>query len=480
MRKASLITLAAIILASCGQSPTEEPLENALQNISEVPSREADNKTDQSTESAKEEKEEEQKPEMEEDIIYGDTNCRDDYDCSQPYYKCGSYKVCEPMPLGAKGMGCDGANQQCNGQGSCECTGNFEGENCDICKEGFTGELCIKCAPWHYGDECLPCTCPQKEGNMCDEGKRGNGTCIACADNNWGDSCQHTSNCFNGVVDVKTGYCQRCNEGWSGRLCNIPNDCKYGVGNFGVNGDGKCAKCYNHGDIASNCEYCQKHWTTVENDHCNACAEGWEGQQCHLEACNSTTSFGRDENEQCVCRAIARGPNCDQCTTHWGFALSMSAQAAIPTNDCTKGAFLDMRPNNYNWYWEGWRQNRWHWSEFYISVRHLPNAQLAMFYTRFYSDEGQKLTYSWEEARIACPAPWRQITKAEAAKDIERIGNIWVVDEDSQNSNQGIYVDLTDGVRRFSSADKTAQYKTICVVEDSIYADVNFVPGLFE
>jgi len=56
----------------------------------------------------------------------------------------------------------------------CACVFPFEGPTCDECRVGY------------YGDECRPCAC---NGEMCDDGKQGNGTCL-CGEGRYGDTCE--------------------------------------------------------------------------------------------------------------------------------------------------------------------------------------------------------------------------------------------------------------------------------------------------
>ena len=90
-----------------------------------------------------------------------------------------------------------------------------------------------ECEEGHFGENCAPCTC---QHGVCNDGSGGDGKCLECTGNYWGENCDNnTISCINGTPSI------------------------------GINGNGKCSECLSH----------------YAGDICDECAEGWDGENCN-------------------------------------------------------------------------------------------------------------------------------------------------------------------------------------------------------
>lgn len=459
----TILTVAAL-LTSCGTAIEEQQNNNQQTQPAAKAAAKASSK-DASTEQHKADAESEVIVEE----IFDDDNCRDDNDCSQTCMVCNNNHKCEYSKAGGHGKVCYGEHEQCNEDGICECKGNFEGDNCNTCKEGFTGQNCNECLPWHYGKECLPCSCIEGIGNTCDEGIHGTGACT-CWDKGWGENCQHTSDCVNGTVDQNTGKCAKCNEGWSGEKCNIANDCQYGYGNFGINGNGKCQKCFNGGDIATNCETCIAPYTSENDGHCNACEAGWkmENGKC-VEGCSVEGTKEIKADGTCVCYTPYSGKLCNQCSKrtdqysgHWTmYEWGTGSGEGYPLNSCITRqvvVFEGSKSQNYHGLYD---------SEIEALIIQPLKKQSGDFIIveNSYIYTG----YKWNDALNICPANWRMPTLEEAQTIVSntplQVSEYWTATSNENNNNEAYMLKYNKSTKRvsFETASKLEYKAIICI-----------------
>ena len=478
MKKAThLITVAAlsICLNACGTMPTEPTEEDFKEAVAVQKAEPTKVTNDAQTENSNQENKEEKQPEK--PIQYGDDNCRNDNDC----FLCKTCNTnthkCEFLGKGIKTPSCGGNKFQCDGQGGCECASHFTGNECNSCTEGFTGANCDQCEPWHFGRNCEPCTCTANMGNTCNEGVLGNGHCSSCWDKGWGDDCQFTSYCEHGSVDQNTGKCQKCDDGWSGEFCNIPNDCKWGKGNFGVNGDGKCQTCTKYGDISTNCETCLGHaQSTGIGKHCDVCSKGWTGPQCDQSICNEEGTLYQKDDGTCVCHYSYEGESCSTCKSSFGknWGTYMMQTIHLPSGDtffstmhdeCRVAKIVELNTINSRHYWGYYNKDIEN-----IFIFGVQRGGLC------YSCTDNQTYFTWNEAQQLCPQNWRMPTLEEFSEDIQNLladGNYygsslydyWFATENPNNGNEAYYVKYNKATKTFEflTANKSETHQVMCV-----------------
>lgn len=465
MRKQLAILTTALLITSCTVDYTKEPINTqSITEHKDSNQQKAESEENITNDQQEESKEQEQPIEPE---VFGDDNCRSDNDCSTTCTYCDTAtKKCLQTPYGQKAIGCSHTGQQCGNNGECECIGNFTMESgCSECKE-------------HY----------------------------------WGDNCQHIStSCEHGVLDRDTGTCLRCNEGWSGYKCHIPNDCEYGTGNFGIYGNGKCQTCFQNGDWTTNCTTCKEHFISVDGGYCNDCEPGWklEGttkcvEHCSVEGTERITAGG-----SCICLRPYTSDLCNFCAELWsmpspfpyywsksfGYYLNRYEAASYEgtwtkIEDCRYAIVKDRRdgygqgadltnPDGSPFSWTGRRAstvvysqetNLIVWASFY-----MPNKKTKTFY------------YKWEEAKEKCPDYWRLPTKDEASEfnmfvlnigeygpdnpiiELDQNGDYawWINEEVSPNNSKAyalVYSKNTKSLK-IELRDKSEELRVLCVKE---------------
>ncbi len=294
--------------------------------------------------------------------------CSSNADCADSCQYCSSQtRICEPFPKGEKIGSCSGEFQQCDGLGSCECTGNHAGTSCTACKEGWTGQECNECDSRHFGATCEPCNC--KNGS-CNSGLNGNGSCSSCQSGFTGTNCDQCAagyygpeckkcecgslQCNDGIQN--DGSCYSCPEGFTGVNCDecLPGHfgsncnaitCKHGEPSEGINGNGHCTSCeagYYGLDCDKNTISCVNGTPKLGitgDGKCSSClaGTGWSGENCDqctgnyysadcdkntISCVNGTPKLGITGDGKCSsCLAGTgwSGENCDQCTgNYWG------------------------------------------------------------------------------------------------------------------------------------------------------------------
>ena len=478
MKKAThLITVAilSICLNACGitsDGSTERNIEETVASKRAESIRAAnDAQTENSNQENKEEKLSEQT------VQYGDANCRDDNDC----FLCKSCNTnthkCEFLGKGTKTSACGGNNFQCDGQGGCECANNFTGDECNACQEGFTGSNCDQCLPWHFGPDCKPCTCIANMGNTCNEGINGNGKCSSCWQYGWGENCQNTTDasvCLHGTLDQETGICKQCDDGYSGKHCDIENDCKYGYKSFGINGTGKCSSCYTGGDIETNCEKCLPTYTYKDNpafewEYCNECAPGWKRDYqglCNWRDCNPVGTKKKNQYGECVCYSPYTGEYCDDCRPsdkvpfEWPEARPISGWYWYAGSHGERGEcrFIDIRI---------WKTSIEDFTKTYRGYFNKDTNKLFMFGVT--KDENYE--YSWADAQTVCPKGWRLPYQEEFTdyiltsyiKQAYRSTDYWLADESSATEATFMNFNQITLAYTFGQASKNELKKVACI-----------------
>lgn len=467
-------------LFGCGSTPIE-PIDNkaAIEQKAED-SVQTNTETKENTQTQIEEETNNENDNTEQPIEYGENNCRSDLDCSTCKICNKISKKCEFAEKGTQTQSCNKTNYQCDGQGGCECADNYTGSDCRACKEGFTGANCDQCESWHYGPECLPCTCIPDMGNTCNEGKNGNGQCSSCWDKGWGENCQHTATCVNGKVDKRNGYCSECYEGYSGENCDIKNDCSsiYGVGSFGVNGTGKCASCYNYGDINTNCTTCLGHAVNQGAAHCKKCPQGWTGKKCDQSICNPEGTYYQRDDGSCKCYVSYTGETCDSCNVTWSYRWEEARSGQCTSNydyanpkawilyndECRVTAIIDDRYTDYSTL------------EIVNKYQGYLNKDINNIFIFGIKDgvpSGSRYEFTWSEAMNMCPKGWRAPTVEEFSEDIQQnidmrySHDFWLADEKSNNNNEAYYLKHkkagSNHTFEFLTANKSEAKRVICV-----------------
>lgn len=142
---------------------------------------------------------------------------------------------CEPCPDCNPGFMCDSGKR---GTGRCikndDCQEGFVGEKCDRCESRHTGEQCkdctnsFSCGIYHFCNDLINTT-NGVNGCRCHTGFDYNYNCHHCLPNYFGCDCRPCPNCSNnGICDsgrLGSGRCI-CNEGYSGKLCEISKNKK--------------------------------------------------------------------------------------------------------------------------------------------------------------------------------------------------------------------------------------------------------------
>ncbi len=188
----------------------------------------------------------------------------------------------------------------------------------------------IVCPATTFGPDCTPCSCVH---GICNNGLNGDGKCLACNDDYFGENCDNNEpTCVEGTPALGPngdGKCSQCNFGFFGENCE--NDlvtCMGGTPNLGPSGDGKCAEC-DPGYFGENCEPCScKHGTCNDgitgDGKCAECTEpGYFGENCENEVTckHGQANSGIHGDGKCsTCDDNKRwgGDNCDVCLDGFG------------------------------------------------------------------------------------------------------------------------------------------------------------------
>jgi len=295
---------------------------------------------------------------------------------------------CQCLP-GFCGKFCENACNDCSGHGVfdgefCKCDKGFEGANCEktclnrcskhgecfegrcVCDSGWEGEDCsvdlncsencnsngicqngqCKCFQGYSGEACQVEVCPSnctvvdvryevyygekhsfktKEdiplkllGEPVYEVLSSRGFCTSggceCKEGFSGKACQITEECpkdCSGNGECKEGMC-RCSAGWGGRDCSLkvcPNNCNH---------NGQCihgiCECYS-GYFGEDCaDFCPNNCSgngVCKDTHCK-CYEGYEGSDCSVKKECNCNGRGECRRGMCYCEPGYFGKNCEE------------------------------------------------------------------------------------------------------------------------------------------------------------------------
>ncbi|KAL5268902.1 hypothetical protein ACHWQZ_G002660 [Mnemiopsis leidyi] len=222
------------------------------------------------------------------------------------------------------------------------------------CPSPYTGTSCQRCKPglWHkHGWECERCEC-NNYSYTCNSftGKCDNcaydtacHNCDCCADGFYGKPtgapnpctpcpCDGRAETCSTNEDGSFGQCIDCEEGYTGRYCELCQDGYYGNPAAGV----PCLKCHCSGNIDTSvtgnchnvtgeCYNCLYHTTGFR---CDVCQRGYHGdatrqncEQCKCDLIGAKDNICNATTGRCTCKENVVGDTCNDCAVET-FGLS--------------------------------------------------------------------------------------------------------------------------------------------------------------
>lgn len=222
------------------------------------------------------------------------------------------------------------------------------------CPSPYTGTSCQRCKPglWHkHGWECERCEC-NNYSYTCDSftGKCDNcaydtacHNCDCCADGFYGKPtgapnpctpcpCDGRAETCSTNEDGSFGKCINCEEGYTGRYCELCQDGYYGNPAAGV----PCLRCHCSGNIDTSvtgnchnvtgeCYNCLYHTTGFR---CDVCQRGYHGdatrqkcEQCKCDLIGAKDNICNATTGKCTCKENVVGDTCNECAVET-FGLS--------------------------------------------------------------------------------------------------------------------------------------------------------------
>ncbi|KAK5616507.1 hypothetical protein CRENBAI_009395 [Crenichthys baileyi] len=189
-------------------------------------------------------------------------------------------------------------------------------EKC-VCPTGYSGFSCEECAAGFYRLRAgslvsVPASRIPTAAGM--------GSCVQCQCSGHSSTCDpETSICQNCQDNTEGDHCERCTPGFYGVVRGSPDDCKLCACPLSSPENNFSPTCTAGGLDDYHCTACPEGY---EGKYCERCATGYHGNprmpggRCEECKCSSWGSFPGPCNPitgQCRCRVGASGISCDQC-----------------------------------------------------------------------------------------------------------------------------------------------------------------------